>query len=245
MATRNSHVNAYRKSKDLKFLNENNEFVLPDEFPDYGSAAYWNARYREEQTDSYDWLQPWETIKPIVLPRLYDNTDAEILVVGCGNSLLSTELYKEGYHNITNIDISDVVITEMAKRFSVCDEMEFTVMDATELEYPEECFDCVIDKGTMDSLLCSKDSFFRVSQMVQQIYRTLKPGGVYMMVSHGHPETRIGYLKLKDLVWTIEHASVAKIPLEEFKNVDESNCHYVYLCTKNFNPKGGIENRPQ
>ena len=63
----------------------------------------------------------------MILPRLYDDKDAEILVVGCGNSgmnfsflsdliELSKRLYEEGYHYITNADFSPVLIEEMKER---------------------------------------------------------------------------------------------------------------------------------
>lgn len=39
-----------------------------------------------------------------------------VLVPGCGNSQLSADLYDLGYHNITNIDISEVVIRQMTEK---------------------------------------------------------------------------------------------------------------------------------
>ena len=43
----------------------------------------------------------------------YLKHDDTILIVGCGNSNFSSELYDEGYHNIVNIDFSDIVIDRM------------------------------------------------------------------------------------------------------------------------------------
>ena len=48
---------------------------------------YWNARYREERGLVFDWYINWKQgLRDIVIPRLYDDKEAEILVVGCGNS---------------------------------------------------------------------------------------------------------------------------------------------------------------
>ena len=44
--------------------------------------------------------------------------------------------------------MSSVVIQQMADRYRDKEEMEFTVMDATNLDFfPNECFDLIIDKG--------------------------------------------------------------------------------------------------
>ena len=39
-------------------------------------------------------------------------------------------------------------------------------MDACELEYPENCFDLIIDKGTFDCVLSGDSSFEKASAMI-------------------------------------------------------------------------------
>lgn len=39
-------------------------------------------------------------------------------------------------------------------------------MDATEMEYPENCFDIILDKGTFDCILCGESSFEKASSMI-------------------------------------------------------------------------------
>lgn len=51
-----------------------------------------------------------------------------ILMVGCGNSQLSQQMFEAGYKNICNIDISPTVIDQMKK---LSPSMEWLVMDAT------------------------------------------------------------------------------------------------------------------
>ena len=38
---------------------------------------------------------------------------AKILMLGCGNSKLSEQMYDDGYLNLVNIDISESVINQM------------------------------------------------------------------------------------------------------------------------------------
>ena len=52
-------------------------------------------------------------MRDIILNKLDNDKESEILVIGCGNSELSEMLYREGYHYITNADFSEVVIEEM------------------------------------------------------------------------------------------------------------------------------------
>lgn len=61
------------------------------------------------------------------MPRLYDDKEAEIMVIGCGNSEVSARLYEDGYHYITNADFSTVCIEEMRERNAHLDEMDCKV----------------------------------------------------------------------------------------------------------------------
>lgn len=54
-----------------------------------------------------------------------------------------------------------------------------------------ESFTCIIDKGTLDCVACAGDGDRRTKQMLENLYRILAPGGSYICVSHGRPETRL------------------------------------------------------
>jgi ubiquinone/menaquinone biosynthesis C-methylase UbiE len=122
---------------------------------------------------------------------------------------LGAHLYDEGFVNITNIDISAVVINFMTERYSDREEMEFTKMDATNMEFlPNDCFNLIVDKAVLDAQLCGEDNFNNVSMMINEMYRVLKPGGVYVCVSYGVPATRMGYLKTPNLDWTVTNSKL-------------------------------------
>jgi 2-polyprenyl-3-methyl-5-hydroxy-6-metoxy-1,4-benzoquinol methylase len=77
-------------------------------------------------------------------------TGARVLMLGCGNSLLSEVLYDAGYTNIVNIDYSAVVIEQMKARHAESrPKMSWLEMDVTDLKFEDE-FDAVIDKATME-----------------------------------------------------------------------------------------------
>lgn len=52
-----------------------------------------------------------------MLPTLSDFRSPRILIVGCGNSRVGEQLYVEGYHDVTNIDISSVVVAQMKHKY--------------------------------------------------------------------------------------------------------------------------------
>ena len=68
-------------------------------------------------------------------------------------------------------------------------------MNSCSLGFPDASFDAVIDKAMLDSLLCGEASTANTGRYVGEVARTLKPGGVYIIVSFGTPENRLSYLE--------------------------------------------------
>merc|ERR1712178_510016 len=121
----------------------------------YGRSEYWDERYTKDQ-EPFDWYQRYEGIKS-TLDRYVQPTH-KVLMVGAGNSRLSEELYDNQVKYITNIDISEVCVNHMKAKHEDKQEMQWQMMDARKLEFSEGTFDVVIDKGTMDSVLCGEGS---------------------------------------------------------------------------------------
>jgi ubiquinone/menaquinone biosynthesis C-methylase UbiE len=57
-------------------------------------------------------------------------------------------------------------------------------MDVREMSYAEGSFDLVVDKSTIDSLMCSDNPLMNVAKMIEEGYRVLKDGGYYFTVSY-------------------------------------------------------------
>lgn len=64
--------------------------------------------------------------------------------------------------------------------------------DVLNLNTPEGTFDAIVDKGTLDALLCSSVEDAR--DMVTEMHRVLRNGGAYVQVSAEDPETRLDLL---------------------------------------------------
>jgi len=195
--------------------------------PEYGKADYWDERYKANDT-TFDWFVSFEPLKEVIQPLV--KAEHKVLVVGCGNSRLSPQLYDMGIQNITNIDISEVVIGQMRSRYREMDRMEWLKMDVMKLDFPDNTFDLVIDKGTIDSLLCGANSFHNVYQMNKQISRVLKKGGRLISITYGQPDTRIDHFRRRKLRFEVEHRTVDK-PVFSSDASPASNYH-VYVMTK-------------
>eukprot|EP00397_Hematodinium_sp_SG-2012_P058194 GEMP01073405.1.p1 GENE.GEMP01073405.1~~GEMP01073405.1.p1 ORF type:complete len:249 (+),score=43.61 GEMP01073405.1:265-1011(+) len=153
-------------------------------------------------------LRRWGTRSDIIIPRA---------------------LYDEGYRNITAIDTSAVAIS--AQTASEECEIEFCVMDVCRLEFPSNIFDVIIDKALLDVLATCYDST-RSARAVEEIYRVLEQGGVFVCVSHAPPERRLNLLTLNGAAhWRIEVTKLAKLSVP-FIDLDAPGCFFVYICTK-------------
>ena len=211
---------------------------------EYANSSYWNERYAallEQETDdiSYEWYQEWSTLRPLLMPLLKkDDPNFEVLIPGCGSSKLGGAIYDEGCKNITSIDSSQVVINHMADKYSSLEEMEFTVMDACEMEFiPNDCFNLILDKALFDCQLTGDSNFVKVTNLVSEMNRVLKPGGAYVIVSHGAPEMRHGFLTMTEdgntrYKWDITTKKVRKPKIAGRIEKDDDTHHYVYICKK-------------
>ncbi|CAK9170526.1 unnamed protein product [Ilex paraguariensis] len=149
----------------------------------YGEALYWDARYiQEAAAGSFDWYQRYSALRPFV--RKYVPTSSRILMVGCGNAVMSEDMVKDGYEEIINIDISSVAIDMMRRKYEHLPQLEYMQMDVRDMSFfVDESFDSVIDKGTLDSLMCGAGAPISAAQMLGEVSRLLKPGGIYMLVT--------------------------------------------------------------
>ncbi|XP_075194593.1 EEF1A lysine methyltransferase 4 isoform X2 [Anomaloglossus baeobatrachus] len=131
----------------------------------YKKLEYWDSRYEEEErllTGGHEWFGAYRDFAHLVRRELRPRTAG--LVLGCGTSSLSAELYNEGVRPLVSIDYSPVCIKEMAQRNANVPDMSWMVMDARHLQFPDGTFDLVIEKGTLDAMMVDERDPWRVTQ---------------------------------------------------------------------------------
>lgn len=69
-------------------------------------------------------------------------------------------MFDDGYENITNIDISQTSIKAMNELYKdKGPNFKYIQMDVRAMEFPENSFDAVLDKGTFDSVIVNSQLF--------------------------------------------------------------------------------------
>jgi SAM-dependent methyltransferase len=108
---------------------------------------------------NYDWIADYQAIRQFLTPEFLEvGLDARLLIVGCGTSTLSENLYASGFHNIVNVDIDAKQIELMRSVHADKPGMSWIVADLCDARSAlpaDGSFDVAIDKGTLDALLCT------------------------------------------------------------------------------------------
>lgn len=128
----------------------------------------------------------------------------------------------------------------MSERNADKTEMVWQVGDVTDMpEFESNSFDVIIDKSTIDALLCGENSFVMTAKMLKEAQRVMKVGGYYIAISYGSSESRAFHLEREFLIWDRKEFLLrdVKDDVEERKDASEEKkdekINYVYVCCKN------------
>ena len=96
-----------------------------------------------------------------------------------------------------SVDLSRTAIETMRAHHSDKPGLKWIVADVCALpnsSFPDASFSAVIDKGTLDSLLCGEGSTTTAAKYVMTVSRVLQRGGVFLIVSYGAPDNRLRWV---------------------------------------------------
>ncbi|XP_015918789.2 eEF1A lysine and N-terminal methyltransferase [Parasteatoda tepidariorum] len=156
--------------------------LLPKDHKEFGNKDYWNEFFSKRQ--HFEWYGEYDNLCEVL--DKYIHVKDKVLIVGCGNSKLSADLYDVGICNTVSIDISAPVINQMQERYGKDrSKMQFEVMDVMNMKYENETFAVVLDKGTLDALMFddTQQTHEKIGKMFCEIERVLRNGGRYICLS--------------------------------------------------------------
>jgi len=101
-------------------------------------------------------------------------------------------MYDDGLTKITNIDFCPFIVKEMSNKYKEFGYnivyKEMNVLDMSQFASDE--FNVIIDKGTLDSIICGENSISLVDKMMKEIYRVLSENGVFYCISYNDEDHR-------------------------------------------------------
>ncbi|KAG5850025.1 hypothetical protein ANANG_G00077890 [Anguilla anguilla] len=155
--------------------------LLPRTAEEFSSAEYWERFFRRRGDKAFEWYGDYNQLCGVL--HKYIKPRDQVLVVGCGNSELSEQLYDVGYRQLTNIDISETVVTHMSQRNAERRPgLAFLQADATQTSFESGSFQAALDKGTLDAMAAQEEGAL-AGRMLGEVGRVLAVGGRYVCVS--------------------------------------------------------------
>jgi SAM-dependent methyltransferase len=155
--------------------------------------------------------------------------ECSTLILGCGNSSFGEDMLRDGWTGkIVNVDFSSVVIEQMESKYddafyeglwpgkdsATVNKMEYVCADMTqELPFSDESFDLIVCKGSFDAILCSAGSVANIRFLTEECARLLTARGVFFLVTHGNPDSRIVFLEYQNNIhYYWEGVNIQSVP---------------------------------
>ena len=152
------------------------------EIRDYYNRQDCMKKYSED----VDGVKLWASEKHIIA-KYIKKTD-KILDIGCGAGRTTINLCKDGYTNITGLDIAGNLLAfakDYCKQNNL--DIDFVEQSATNIKFENETFDAVI--FSYNGFMCIPGEENRKTAL-KEICRVLKPSGVFVFTAHdrGNPK---------------------------------------------------------
>lgn len=195
----------------------------------YALKEYWEERY-QKNNEPFEWFQSFPDLKEVISANI--PKEFKILHIGCGSSELAAQMVAEGWSDIVNVDFSSTIINVLKKRYAGKPELSFVEMDIGDMNFAAGSIDAVLDKACLDSILCCEEAQKQAEKIIAQIYKVLRPGGMFLLVATNHSETKLKMLERTEFEWNVIVEAIPKPGLLNLPLDDDVSYHYVFICRK-------------
>ena len=135
---------------------------------------HWEAVYRSKRPTEVSWYQAEAALSTRLIRQIVAASDAPMIDVGGGASVLAAELASAGYTNLTVLDLSGAAIAAAQARLGLAAQrirwIEADILSAT---LPPASFAFWHDRAVYHFLTDPVDR----SRYLAQVRRSLRPGG--------------------------------------------------------------------
>ncbi|KAJ3585412.1 hypothetical protein NHX12_014131 [Muraenolepis orangiensis] len=217
--------------------------------------ATWDRFYTENNSNSsdfknFEWFFGFDSVRDSIMPLLQPRTttppDAahrlHVLDLGCGTSALGPSIYRHSPVpvTVTCADISPVAVRLMREHIGAKglephnprSVLAFLELDCAELcahlgPHGDRRLDLIVDKGTTDALLRSRDGSGKASHVVRQCLKALRGSGCLLQFSDEDPDARLLWLETEGREPGAPAANVAVQEVGKLRGVR----YYCYRVT--------------
>ena len=192
-------INLDKKIIFIKMLSNGEAFWYRRYFEDYffpfeATSEDMKSFYNETATE-YEMFVPHQKEVAIKLVSFLKeqkvNKDSKILDLGAGTGLVTQEIAREGYSDLTLLDISNKEL-ELAKKKVLLKKAKYIISDLTKDEIKEK-YDLVVETLAFNELLEKN-----ILILLNNIKNSLNKGGLFIMIDrHLFPELDSFFVKIK------------------------------------------------
>ncbi|XP_014887718.1 citrate synthase-lysine N-methyltransferase CSKMT, mitochondrial isoform X1 [Poecilia latipinna] len=208
----------------------------------------WDRFYSETSSRSpnfknFEWFFGFDAVQDFITPFLQtaslSRRPVQVLDMGCGTSALGPSIYRDSTLpvRVTCADISPVAVRLMREHVranpvrprNASSQMEFLELDCTQLDshYGPSSLDLIVDKGTTDALLRSKEGAEKAASVLRQCLKVLRRSGSLLQFSDEDPDARLVWLETAAQGQGLAAADVGVQEVGVLRGV----CYYCYQVT--------------
>jgi SAM-dependent methyltransferase len=141
-------------------------------------AQHWDAAYEVRGVTEVSWFQPVATVSIELIERLETPTDASVIDIGGGASLLVDALLERGFSDLSVLDVSKSALDAVRERLGPTKPVALLHQDLLGWK-PERRFDLWHDRAVFHFLVDRSDR----ATYLQTLRSALRPGGAVVMAT--------------------------------------------------------------
>jgi SAM-dependent methyltransferase len=142
---------------------------------------HWESVYRDKAADQVSWFQQ-HAASSLRLIKEGADTNAHIIDVGGGASVLVDGLLDAGYRHLTVLDLAESALAASRARLGArAQSVQWIAADITQAELPVAQYDVWHDRAVFHFLTDPDDR----ARYVAQVLKSVKPGGRVIVAAFG------------------------------------------------------------